>query len=89
MKKKILALLATITVCVTCLTGCNQQIIDLNLKFDKALVKVGEEWVNVEVEKWNDYDGEQLQLILKDGTVMIVCSVNCILYNGDLPKVVK
>lgn len=87
MKKRILILLSVVTVGFTCLfSGCNKQMVDLNLKFNKAYVKVGNEWVDLDIKTWTDYeDGEQIQLKLKDGTVMIVHSANCILYNGNLP----
>ena len=86
MKRKILVLLATVTVGLGCLSGCNRQVVDWNFKFDKARVKLGEEWVDIEIDKWMDYEGEQLQLTLEDGTVMIVHSANCILYKGELPN---
>lgn len=87
MKKKILALLAAATMGVACLSGCNKQMFDFNYKFEKAYVKVGEQWVDFDISSWTDYeDGEQLQLTLKDGTVMVVHSENCILYNGTLPN---
>lgn len=83
MKK--IALIIIIVAIVCMLTACNYQLFDYNYEFTNALVKVGDEWVNVEVKSWRDYDGEQIQLILKDGTVLLVCSVNCTLYNGTLP----
>lgn len=88
MKKKILCL---ILICMFAfstifLTGCNQQVFDFNYTFNYAYVKIGDKWVDLEITKWCDYEGEQLQLTLKDGTVMIVSSINCILYNGRLPK---
>lgn len=87
MKKKILALLALATISTACLSGCNQQILDFNFEFRHAYVKIGEEWQDIEIMKWTDYeDGEQIQLTLKDGTVMVVHAANCILYNGTLPK---
>lgn len=89
MKKKILAItiLAILVLTLILTMGCNRQIIDLKLKFTNAYVKVGEEWIDVEISKWTDYeDGDQLQIVLKDGTVMLVHSNNCILYNGTLPK---
>lgn len=92
-KKKLLVSIATAIVCICLLvivlftfTGCNKQIVDWNYTFTHAYVKIGNEWVDLEISKWNDYDGEQLQLKLKDGTVMVVSSVNCILYDGKLPK---
>lgn len=85
MKKK-LALVAASILGVACLSSCNKQMIDLNLKFDKARVNMGDEWIDVDLKKWTDYeDGDQLQLTLEDGTVMVVHSMNCILYKGILP----
>ena len=84
--KKILAIIATFTLSIMCLSGCNQQLIDLNYEFNRAHVKVGNEWKDVSVKTWSDYEGEQLQLTLQDGTVLVVHSANCILYNGTLPR---
>ena len=87
MKRKILVLLAVVVLLLGCLAGCNMQVIDLNYNFDKACVKIGEEWVDLEIKSWRDYeDGEQLQLTLEDGTVMVVHSANCVLYIGTLPN---
>lgn len=86
MKKKILAAVAVSIVGAASLAGCNKQMVDLNLKFDKARINMGDEWIDVELKKWTDYeDGDQLQLTLEDGTVMVVHSMNCILYKGTLP----
>jgi hypothetical protein len=50
-------------------------------------VKIGEEWKDIDITQWKNYeDGEQLQLKLPDGTVLIVHSGNCILYKGKLPN---
>ena len=65
--------------------GCNYQLIDMNYKYTHAYIKIGEEWKDLEIKSWHDYDGEQLQITLKDGTVMLVSSYYCILYNGTLP----
>lgn len=83
MKKIILILVIVTLVCL--LTACNYQIFDFNYKFTHAYVKIGDTWTNVEIKTWTDYEGEQLQLTLKDGTVLVVSSVNCILYDGTLP----
>ena len=86
--KKFLAIIATLVLSTVCFTGCgNQQMFDTNYTFKKAYVKIGDEWKDLEVKTWTDYeDGEQLQLKLKDGTVFIVHSANCILYDGTLPR---
>jgi hypothetical protein len=77
----IVAGLILITLLVLC-TGCNQTIIDLNYKFDRAIIEMpGGEVVEIELKEWGDYDGEQLQLIAKDGTVYLVSSNNCVLIN--------
>lgn len=79
-------LIALLALTVIVLTACNKQILDLNLKFDRAYVKIGNEWKDVAIKSWNDYDGEQIQITLQDDTVILTSSVNCILYKGELPK---
>lgn len=87
MKKRIKVLiLAIVLMCVAMFSGCNRQVGDLNYKFTNAYVKIGEDWVDVEIKTWKDYEGEQIQLKLADGTVMVVHAANCILYKGELPK---
>ena len=66
-------------------TACNKEVFDVKFKFTNAYVKVGEDWIDVEVKTWTDFEGEQIQLTLKDGTVLVVNSMNLILYNGTLP----
>jgi hypothetical protein len=84
--KKLLAVIVALTLPLLCCAGCgNYDEFDVSYKFTKAYVKIGEEWQDIEVKSWTDYEGEQLQLKLKDGTVMVVSSVNCILYEGTLP----
>ncbi len=92
MKKIAVIIVSMLTVfvigiaCIAC-ASCNYQMIDLNYKFTKAYIKIGEEWQTVEVSQWADYEGEQIQITLKDGTVLVLHSANCILYNGELPKI--
>ena len=90
MKRKhlvtIAVLIALLVLTVMVLTACNKQIIDFNLKFNRAYIKIGDEWKDVAIKSWNDYDGEQIQITLQDGTVILTSSVNCILYKGELPK---
>lgn len=65
------------------LTGCNQQIIDLNYTYDKAICQIGNETKEIEIKKWNDYDGEQLQIIDEEGNVYLVSSFNCTLIKEE------
>lgn len=67
-------------------SGCNYQMLGLDYHYSYAYIKIGDEWVNLEIAKWTEYEGEQLQITLKDGTVMLVSSINCILYSGSLPN---
>ncbi len=84
--KKLVAIIFML-VLMLCFTGCgNYQMFDTNYTFTKAYVKIGEEWHDFEIKTWCDYEGEQLQLKLQDGTVLVVHSANCILYNGTLPQ---
>lgn len=83
--KKRLTIITTIAAAILILfglTGCNQQIIDLNYTYEKAVCKIGNETKEIEIKKWNDYDGEQLQIIDEDGNVYLVSSFNCTLIKG-------
>lgn len=95
MKKLIfvLCLILVVSLCLFCLSGCdddkigyNKQIFDFNQKYTNAYLKVGDEWTDVKIKSWNDYEGEQIQIILEDNTVILTNSVNCILYSGNLPN---
>ena len=81
--KKLLLLMALLMVLL--LSSCgNKQWIEFQNVYTEALIHTGDgEWIRVEVESWQDYEGEQYQLLLTDGTYLLVSSYNCILINGD------
>lgn len=93
MKKSLtikLIIIVLFTVILSCsvlcgCNGCNYQILDTTYYYNKAYVKIGEEWVDLEIRTWDDYEGEQLQIKLIDGSILLVSSYNCILYYGELP----
>ena len=91
MKKRIIVLLvlivimATLLIATSCQGGCNKELFDLQYAYNRAYIKVGEEWVDISIKSWTDYEGEQLQITLHDGSKILVSSVNCILYYGELP----
>lgn len=64
------------------MSGCgNKTLFDTNYTFDKAIIyHNGYEQV-VDIDKWDDYEGEQIQLKLTDGSIILVSSYNCILVN--------
>lgn len=75
MKKKIVILSALM---IFALTGCNKTMIDTNFKYDKAIIKLAnDEVVEVEIKSWCDYEGEQIQIVSKDGTVYLTNSFRC------------
>lgn len=78
--KKLIVLLAF---CGLLMTGCNKQLIDTDRRFDKAIINVGGEYIEVDVKKWMDFDGEQLQITSTDGTVYLTSSFNCTLIKED------
>lgn len=86
MKKIILVLLLVFSIMF--LTSCDMEMgfVEPNNRFTNAYVKIGEDWVDVEIKAWSDYNEDQKKLTLKDGTILLTHSVNCILYKGELPK---
>lgn len=77
MKRKMLGLI----LCGMLLTGCgNSTLIDTTYTYDRAIIKLAnDEVVEVNIERWCDYDGEQLQITAKDGTIYLTSSYNCVL----------
>lgn len=61
------------------LSGCNKQIIDFDYSYNKAICNVGNEVKEIKIDKWTDYEGEQLQIKGTDGNTYLVSSVNCTL----------
>ena len=74
-KKKIIAMALVSTLSASVLTGCgNYTVMDTKFTFNKALI-FGENTVTiVEIEKWTDYDGEQLQIQTTDGAFILTSS---------------
>lgn len=53
---------------------------DTKYTFNKAIVILNDGTkMEIEIEKWNDYDGEQIQIQSKDGKIYLVSSFNTIL----------
>lgn len=78
MKKKFLLVLI---LGVLLLTACgNKDIFDTNYTYDKAIVEFpGGEVKELEIRQWSDYEGEQIQIITKDGKIYLINSVNAVL----------
>ena len=83
-RKKAVALAATGLLATAVLTtGCNQQVMDVKLKFNKAIIFHDDSATIVDVKYWDDYDGEQLQLITPDGLVIVTSSYDTKLINDE------
>ena len=83
MIKKIISLFVVVFTLVT-LTSCgNYMLLDTTYKYDK--VHIHNEDKCFEVKSWTDYEGEQIQVELKDGTVILLSSINCTLVHGKCP----
>ena len=82
MKKIVGLFLAVIMVLV--LTGCgNYNLLDTTYQYDK--VHVHNEDKCFEVKSWTDYEGEQIQVELVDGTYLLVSNINATLIKGECP----
>lgn len=81
MKKILLAILMLLT--TICLTGCNKMILDIDYKFEKC--HFHDKDICLNIKSWNDYDGEQIQIKLEDGTVILTSSYNAMLIKGKCP----
>ena len=73
MKKTLIAIIFAAGI----LSGCNQQIIDLNYSFKYATIEgIGK----IEISSWKDYENsDMMQVTSKDGTVYLTHSSNIIL----------
>jgi hypothetical protein len=77
--KKIIIMIVAISIVAALLTSCgNYELMDMQYKYDKAIIQLANgEVVEVEIKTWCDYEGEQLQIIAKDGTVYLTSSYRC------------
>lgn len=81
MKKLVLFGLAALLMLMLCSCG-NYDLFDTNYTYDYAIISFPDGSVQtIEIEQWTDYEGEQIQIIAKDGTVYLLSTVNCILVN--------
>lgn len=70
--------LLVLSVGILLLTGCNKQILDLDYDYYKAVCNYNGEKFTLEIDKWTDYDGEQLQ-IKSNGKTYLLSANNCYL----------
>ena len=79
MKKIIAGLLLVLMFFV--FAGCgNMDMLDTTYTYDYAIISFPDGTVKkIEIKKWCDYEGEQIQIESKDGKIYLVNSMNCVL----------
>lgn len=53
------------------MTGCNYQLIEFEYNFNKAVCNYDGDNFTLKIDKWTDYEGEQLQVISNGKTYLI------------------
>lgn len=72
--KKILLLIGPVLL----ITGCNRQVFDFKYTYNKAYCNYNGDKFELNIDKWNDYDGEQIQ-IKSNGKTYLISANNCYL----------
>ena len=86
MKKVFLIVLVVALVLLLTACGSSYRPFGYEYSFTRAYINVGDTWIDVEIYEWTDVGSGQVQLTLKDGTVLLVGAHNWILYDGTLPE---
>ena len=81
-RKKAVAMALAGTLTTATLIGCgNMDMWDTQYTFNKAVIINGNIATIVEISKWTDYDGEQLQVTTQDGMVFLTSSIDTKLFD--------
>lgn len=81
-KKKLAILILTIIVLLFTVACANRDIWDTNRTYDRAIINFGNDnIIEIEIKQWRDYDGEQFQIIDKDGNIYLCSSFNTVMIN--------
>lgn len=72
--KKIIVL----SLIIVLLTGCNKQIIDLDYTYDKVVCNYDGDKFVLNIDKWTDYNGEQIQ-VKSNGKTYLLSANKCYL----------
>ena len=62
------------------LVGCgNRQAFDTTWDYNKAIITIGDEIIEVEVSSWKDYDDTSIQIKAKDGKTYLTDIKNVVM----------
>lgn len=75
--RMVITLIAIGLIAILC-SGCNKQIIDLDYTYDTAVCNYGGDKFELKIQKWKDYEGEQIQ-VKSDGKTYLLSANNCYL----------
>lgn len=85
--KNFIVKLAVIIALLPVLSGCNRTVFDINYVFDKVhLYETGKCY---KIKEWRDYDGEQIQVKLENGSIVLTSTQKAMLIKGDCPICLK
>lgn len=77
--KKILTVAVSAIAAAILMAGCNKQVIDLTYEYSWAQLRMPDGTIiEGELNSWNDYEGDQLQVKI-DGVTYLVHSANVVL----------
>ena len=78
-KKTAIILCYLIVLMLFALTGCNYQVFDTTYNYDYAIIEMPTgEIIKGEIDKWTDYEGEQLQIVI-DGVTYLTHAENVVM----------
>lgn len=77
-KLKVMVAIIILAIVIVLLTGCNYQIIEFKYTYNKAICNYDGDKFELVIDKWTDYDGEQLQVI-SNGKVYLISANKCYL----------
>ena len=79
----VLIILIAIGIFVMFNGGCNRQIVDIQYRFEKAMIKMPDGTTKtVSVKSWRDFqDGDQIQVTDKDGNTYLGHACNIMLFS--------
>ena len=80
MRNIFVAGIITASIMLSAYACSNKDFIDTNLTYNKAIIELHDgTTITVDVKKWRDYSGVQLQITTKDGITYLTSTYNCTL----------
>lgn len=68
--------LIVIGISIFILTGCNKQVFDFDYNYDEIICNYDGNKFELKIDKWNDYEGEQIQ-VKSNGKTYLLSANKC------------